>query len=519
MAEPGRTEMPARGSVQSLSHRVAGGALSTFGATLAGRALAMAQSITVARLLDPYRVGLFAIISYFMRLAGTLCDLGISVAVTKLTAEYSATRPRAVLGVIRRLLGMILGVSLAVGAVLFFGADRFASLYREPSLGVLFRLAALSLVLAVLGGFRAALLLGFQRIHLHAGLSAFSALSMLVLTLALVPRLGLSGIIIASILTECLAWLWAARPLWRVVDRAAHERHDRARAPETSGQPDPAAVVSAPVVLGRVFHIAAPTFLNDLTLFGAAWFVRTYLAHLQGYEAVGLYQIADSVSRTLMAVSGAIAIPLVPAIAELDATDSGRVGGGLETVLRCTLFVTLPGTIFLALAAQPLLALVFGHAYAAAGTITAWLALATLFQSLAHVFWSAQVGTGRIWTGFGIAATGQGVLVLGTLVSAPSWGLTGLGISVTVAQAVTLGLAARNVMARLHMSLRGIAPLAPAAVFGWAAVAVLFWAGADGVTGAILLSTGVVLWQALRLRPTERRLVREMAASFGVRRA
>ena len=84
---------------------------------------------------------------------------------------------------------------------------------------------------------------------------------------------------------------------------------------------------------------------------------------------------------------------------------------------------------------------------------------------------------------------------------------------------MTLGLAARNVMARLHMSLRGIAPLAPAAVFGWAAVAVLFWAGADGVTGAILLSTGVVLWQALRLRPTERRLVREMAASFGVRRA
>ncbi len=159
-------------SSRDLSHRVARGAVSTFGATILGRAFGMAQSIAVARLLDPHRVGLFAIISYLTSLAGALCDLGIPVAVTKLTAEYRATEPRALLAVLRRLLQTVLGISLAVAAVIALGADRLAAFYREPSLEGLFRLAALSLVLSVLGGLRGALLQGFQQIHLLAALGA-----------------------------------------------------------------------------------------------------------------------------------------------------------------------------------------------------------------------------------------------------------------------------------------------------------------------------------------------------------
>jgi O-antigen/teichoic acid export membrane protein len=501
----------------SLSHRVARGALSTFGAALLTRAIGMAQSIAVARLLDPYRVGLFAIVSYVLSLAGALSDLGIPVAVIKLTAEYRASRPHAVLVVIRRVIKIVLGVSLAVSAALFLGADRFAALYREPSLGTLFRLAALALVLAVLGGFRGALLQGFQQIHRLAALGVVNGASMLALTLVLLPWLGLPGIILASIVTECLGWTWTVRPLRRAIAEAAPGRPQPWRREGGDG-----AVESATPLRARVFHLAAPSFLNGVVLFGAAWFVRSWLARAQGYEAVGLFQIADSVARALMIVSGAIAVPLVPAVAEVDATGSGRLGSGLQTVLRGTLFVTLPAAIFLALAGGPLIGLVFGAAYAGAGPITAWLAVATLLQAATNVFWSAQVGTGRIWAGFGITAAGQAVLVAGALLAVPVWGLVGLGAAVLLGQAVALGLAARDVTARLEMRLEGVRALVPAAAGAFALVAALFGIGAEGLVSAILVAGAMVLGEAFLLWPSERRLVREMAlwaTTLGARRA
>lgn len=486
---------------RELSRRVAGGAASTLGATLISRGLAMLQSVAVARLLDPYRLGLFSIVSYVMSLAGALCDLGMPVAVTKLTAEERATRPQVLLVVAGRLFRVILCVSLAVAAAMFLGADRLAALYREPSIAILFRLGAVALVFSVVGAFRSALFQGLQQIHLLAGLSSLTTAAMLVFTLALVPWLGLAGIVLATILTEGVAWLLSGRPLWRAIAgiRAASRGRSAVAPPER--------------LFARAFHVAAPSFLNALTLFGAAWFVRSWLAHAQGYEAVGFYQIADSMSRVLMLVSGAIAVPLVPAVAELGADGPGRIGGGLETILRCTLAVTLPVAIFLALGGRAILSLVFGHSYAGAATITIWLALATVFQALGNVVWSAQVGAGRIWVGFAITAAGQALLVAVAVALTPAWGLAGLGIAATAGQALSFGLGARDVGARLRVDFGRLRPLATVGAGAWAAVAGIFWFGAPELAGAVLVSAAVVAGQAFLLTSGEWKAVRELAGS------
>ena len=480
-----------------LSRRVARGAFSTLGATLVSRALGMVQSIVVARLLDPYRVGLFAVVSYVLSVAGTLCDLGLPVAVTKLIAEDRATRPRMVLVVAGRLARVILSVSLGVAAALFLGAGGLSRLYHEPSLVLLFRLAAVALVFAVVGGFRSAIFQGFQRIHLLAGLSALGTAAMLVFTLLLTPWLGLPGIIVAAIFTEAVVWLGSARPIRRMIAEV------RAR---PVGETD---VPPAARLLPHAFHVAAPSFLNALTLFGTAWFVRSYLAWALGYEAVGLYQVGDATTRVLLIVSGAIAVPLMPAIAELHATGRG-FGASLDTILRCTLFVTLPVAIFLALGGRALVALVFGQAYAGAGGIMAWLALATVFQAAANVCWSAQVGTGSIWKGFAITATGQALLVAGALALTRGWGLGGLGAAVAASQALTFGLGAWDMAARFHVSFRSVMPFLAVALGSWAAVAGILLTGADGLASGLVLVVGVLLWQAFLLRPAEWKLARNL---------
>jgi lipopolysaccharide exporter len=494
-----------------LADRVARGALATFGATVATRVLGVIQSIVVARLLDPYRLGLLAIVSYVLGVAGALSDLGMPVAVMKLTAEDQASRPRAVLRVIGRSLTVVGTVSLGVGAALLLGAAPLAALYQEPSLAALFRLAAVALVLAVLGGFRAGVLQGFHQIHRLAALGVLNSAAMLGLTLTLVPWLGLPGVILASIGTECLAWLWATGPLARSL-RAVAARSAAVPASAADGAP----------WLPRVFHLAAPAFLNGFALVGAAWSIRSWLAHVEGYEAVGFYQIADSVARTLTMVAGAVAVPLAPAVAELDATRPRRIADGLETVLRGTLFLTWPAAAFLALGGSPLIVLVFGASYAAAGPVVAWLALAALLQAAANVLWSAQVGAGRVWTGFAITAAGQGALVGVALVAVPHWGLPGLGAAVLLGQALTLVLAARDVRLHVGMSLAGVRGLGLAIASTGAAVVGLHWLEADGLTSAFLVAGGAVLGALGLARPSERRLVREMtswATASGDRRA
>ena len=238
-----------------LSRRVARGAFSTLGATLVSRALGMVQSIVVARLLDPYRVGLFAIVSYVLSVAGTLCDLGLPVAVTKLIAEDRAIRPRVVLRVAGRLARVILSVSLGVAAALFLGSSGLSRLYDEPSLSLLFQLGAVALVLSVAGAVRSAVFQGFQRIHLLAGLSVLGTAAMLAFTLLLTPWLGLPGIIVAAILTEAVVWLGSARPVRRMIADVRGKPRGEVNVPPAIG------------LLPRAFHVAAPSFLNALTLF------------------------------------------------------------------------------------------------------------------------------------------------------------------------------------------------------------------------------------------------------------
>jgi PST family polysaccharide transporter len=378
------------------------------------------------------------------------------------------------------------------------GAEALAGFYREPSLALLFRLGAVALVLAVLGGVRSAFLQGLQRIHALAALGALTAAAMLGFTLALAPWLGLAGIILASILTEAVVWGCTARILWTAAEEFRDARGPRVAPPATLP------------LLGRAFHIAAPSFLSALGVGVVAWALRSFLGQRLGFEAVGLYQVADAASRVLTLVSGAVAVPLVPAVAEMDAARSERLGAGLETILRATLVVTLPPALFLATGAGPLLTLVFGRTYAAAGPVASWLALAAMLQALWTVLWSAQVGTGRIWAGFAVAATGQALLLAGAVVLAPRWGLAGVGAAVAGSQAVSLALALGHVGRRLRTTFPGLGALAGVAGVGWAAVLMLGELGAHGVVSAAFLAAAAALGVATLLRPAERRLVVEI---------
>jgi PST family polysaccharide transporter len=475
-----------------MSTLVRGGAL-TLGGSLLGRAAGVAQSIVIARGLDPHRLGVFAIVNYVLSLGGAIVDLGVPVAATKLVAEYRIARP----DVLRRIVGIlaVLSVLLATaGAVLLLGfAAPLSRFYREPALEPLFRLGAALLFISLVGAFLASAVQGFQRIDTLAAVTAVKAVTALGATLLLLPSLGLIGVIVASIAAEAIAWL--------LVGRALHT--------EVAATPTvPRAPLTAGPVVARALALSVPVVLNGLVVWGGAWFVRSYLARTAGYEAVGYFHVADACSRLLLLLPSAIAVPFLPAVSGSVALGREATSRMVEGGLRLTLLVVAPAGAFLCLASEPVLGLIYGDAYAgAAASLTSGLVLAAGFQAMAVMVWSTLVGAGRTWAGFTVQAGGQLTIVILTVALVPAHGLNGVVLAFIVASLATAVVGLAVVRAELDVRLAAVSSALTVSLVAWAAAVTLWAAGATGWLPATAVAAAVVLLQFTRLTPDERRAV------------
>jgi O-antigen/teichoic acid export membrane protein len=468
---------------------VRGGAF-TLGGSLVAGAASMAQSVVVARGLDPHRLGVFAIVNYVLTLGAAIVDLGVPVAAMKLVAEYRVARPAAV----RRILAvlMLLSVALATAGALALltGAASLSAFYREPGMAPLFRLAAGLLFVSLVGAFLTGTLQGFRHIETLAGLTTIKAVTALGATLVLLPSLGLTGVIVASIVAELVTWPLMARPLRRAL----------AEAPNADGSRVPAGLV-----VGRALALSVPIVLNGLVLWGSAWFIRSYLARAAGYEAVGYFHVADACGRLILLLPSALAVPYVPAVSEASALGRDATRAMVEATLRLTLLTVAPAAAFLSLAAEPVLRLVYGAAYAAAAELTSMLVLAAGAQAIGLIVWSTLVGAGRTWSGFALQAGAQVAFVVLATTLVPAHGVRGLGVAALASAVAAAG--AGVAVVRRDLGVRVGPLLAPIAVaMGAAALALLLWLiGAAGVLEAAALATAVLALQLRQLPPVERR--------------
>jgi O-antigen/teichoic acid export membrane protein len=482
---------PADG-VATMSTLVRGGAM-TLGGALLGRVAGMAQSIVIARGLDPHRLGVFAILNYVLALGGAIVDLGVPVAATKLVAEFRVAQPAA----LRRIVGILTALSLVLAAggavALLVASAPLARFYREPELASLFRLAAALLFVSLVGAFLTGAVQGFRRIEALAAVTAVKAVVALGATLLLLPSFGLVGVIAASIAAELIAWPLSGRPL----------RQALVAAPASGSEPLPAAPL-----LARALALSVPVVLNGLVIWGGAWFVRSYLARTTGYEAVGYFHVADASARLLLLLPSAVAVPFLPAVSESIALGREATSAMVEGGLRLTLLAVAPAGAFLCLAAEPVLSVVYGDVYAAAAaSLTSVLVLAAGLQALGVMIWSTLVGAGRTWAGFGVQAGGQLTLVALTVVLVRDFGLAGIAVAAVAAALVTAVLGLAAVRVQLGARLSAVRGALTVAVLGWLAAATFWVLGATGWLPATGLAAAIVVCEFQRLAPEERRWV------------
>lgn len=475
--------MSGDGRSKRVEGRLLHGSALSLGSTLAARGLAVAQSVVVARALDPHAVGVFSIVSYVLGLVAAFADLGLPTAAAKLIAETRGAARAALPPVVATLGLAMLAVAGVAGLGLFAAAGPLAVLYAEPSLAGLFRLAALLLVLSLLGALGAGMLQGLQRIDILASSGAAKGALTLLGIVLLVGPLGLAGVLVASIVAELLLWLVVARPLARAL----------------GSRVDGAAPAFAPAVLRRGVHVAVPVFLVGLLVWGGALFVRSYLAAAGGYANVGYFQLADALARVVVLIPAAVAVPLVPLVSETTAAGSARAADLTRVSLRFTLLTVLPAALFLHVGAPALVVLFYGAPYAPAGPLAALLVLAAFLQALGVIVWSTLIGTGRVWAGLWIQSAGYAALAALTVVLVPAFGLAGAGWAHVGAAALSLALGLWYVARRLHVALGRVAALVPLCAAGWLAAWGLALVGGAGLAAALVLALAVLAleWVAL----------------------
>jgi O-antigen/teichoic acid export membrane protein len=162
---------------------------------------------------------------------------------------------------------------------------------------------------------------------------------------------------------------------------------------------------------------------------------RAVLIGLVSPAALGLYVVAKHLARPTEALSSAIVTVLFPQASRVKTKDAVRLlarAARVSTAVSCALVLPL------ALAAPPLLELLYGEAFVAAVDPFRILLIDAVLIGFSSILMQAFMSSGRPGVVTALLVVGLLVNVLGMLLLVPAFGLTGAAFAVLISTIVRL---------------------------------------------------------------------------------
>jgi O-antigen/teichoic acid export membrane protein len=162
------------------------GSVWALSARIVATAMGLATSIIIARFYGAEVMGIVAVVNAFLMLATIFTVLGTNISILRLIPEHLVKySPGSAFKVYRKTQYFVAVVSLAAGAMLFFGSDFIAgAIFNKPHLGFYFALASLFILFQSLASLNTQAVRGVRLIRGFAFmqiLPSFSNLTILVL--------------------------------------------------------------------------------------------------------------------------------------------------------------------------------------------------------------------------------------------------------------------------------------------------------------------------------------------------
>lgn len=408
-------------------HGVAGSTL----VVLAGSAVALGASLVLrmvlARVLAPAEVGLLLLGIGVVSTAGGIASLGLNpVAARDIARLRWAGRPRAAWGLARRVATVAAGAGALAAVLLALGATEIAPFVAregdpERFGGVLRGLAPVVLALP----------LGL------AGLGIYRALGG-VLARALVRdggggllRLALAATAAVAVGTpKAIALAYGAAVLASEGLFLAHGLR-RARSEATAAPPEPEPAECDP---GRPSKLA-PFVWMELLGQAQQWFDLLVVGLFVSPRDLAPYALARALARALDMARLAAAHRFLPAASERAVADPALRRLHRHTVGVVLALVAVPAVVFLVWPA-PVMEILFGDGYGAAGPLLALLTVSVLLEALTGFRELLLVARGREGQVGWLRGLCLGVGVALALVLVPRFGTEGAAWAVLGAQLV-----------------------------------------------------------------------------------
>lgn len=411
------------------TRRLLGGSALVFVGNVGARLLQLLLGVVLARGLGAERFGTFCLVLSLNQMLGRFGRTGLPQSVLKYVAQFDALGDKAsVRAVIRGGVVVNACLGLALGAGLWLAAPSLAArVYEHPELRGPFQLLAIALPLTIVTG---VFLASLQAVH--------ELRAMVLVRCLLVPGGLVAGAWIACRAGESLTAPAAVFPLvgglglvaaWL----AATLRLRRFRAEE-----------SAAIPWRELIAFALPMLVISLATVGGSGIDVLVLGKLMTHKDLGIYGAAVRGAAIIAFPLGAVNTVFAPRISALHAQgDHARLrqvfvrGTALGTYAGMWLF----GVVF---CGRDLILSMFGSEFVAGGAALVIVCVGQLVNSATGAVTFMLTMTGRPWLALIDNIIFLTLMVVGLVLVAPWWGLTGSAVVVGAALAgVNLARAAR----------------------------------------------------------------------------
>lgn len=399
--------------MSELTVRVARGGAYMLLSLVIVRVLNLLNSIVIGRTLGPESMGVYSILLQALNFMTALTVFGVPTVIPKLIAEYRVQNNKGVSSSITVALGIVSILVIIIAVLLSLLAPLIASrVYQRPELVSLFRLLAGLLVLFSLRVALRAILRGFQEISVLAIVDVVSAVILLLANLLLVARFGVPGMVWSMALASGFTGIWFARVLVR---RLRLEK----------------IVLRQPldwVIVNRAIVLMLPVLLTNGASMAANWLAGTYLVRLTDFESAGFLQVANTLTQPVIFIPMALAVPLLPVMAELEVIDSEKLSKVFSRSISVVALLVLPFSLTMGLFARSLVPFLYGPAYVDAWKITLVMAMAHYILAIDLLIGTTMAGLGKLWQAFFVQLATVIAPLLCAFVFIQAFGLIGLGI-------------------------------------------------------------------------------------------
>ena len=346
------------------------------------KALTMFVTFFLAKSLGGELFGKYSILNNTVNLISGFAAIGLSNTVSRYLATYKIGNifKAGRIYALSEIIGVISALIFSL-VTLVFSEFIVGYVFNSPDILSLFRISIVIIIFTVLNGIQNSALngLGAQKYFSVAVIitSTLQAFSLVIFTV----YYGINGLIIGLIISSIITFII----LKIVVNRSLFENkikpHYRSAFDEYS----------------VLIKFSLPGFLAQITTTIVVWLSSVFLVNAQGYEEVGLFNLALQWDLLLKFIPGIITIIYMPMLSRLFFEKKHKqVYNMLLNAAYLVFFGVLIVGILLYLF-SPFLYSLLGNDFNRISTITGVLILSSIFSSLASVIGMYLVVYAKMW--------------------------------------------------------------------------------------------------------------------------